>query len=252
MVVPLLFQLFIFLLSPKFTKPNATHAHTQYCLENEKTLLLELKNELVFDSSYSEILVHWNQKDDCCFWKGVECDDAGHVISLRLDYEGISGGLNESSSLFRLKYLEELSLADNSFSGSLPHNISNLARLSSLDLSRCKFSGAIPSTLSNLSQLVDLEMADNFFSGSISSGHFEGFAKIEVINLRYNSLSGSIPISIFSIPSLGWIDLLHNQFCAKLDEFAIVNITQLSVLDLSRNRLESLPDSFIKLQISVS
>ncbi|XP_047944042.1 receptor-like protein 54 [Salvia hispanica] len=248
MVVPLLFQLFIFLLSPKFTKPNATHAHTQYCLENEKTLLLELKNELVFDSSYSEILVHWNQKDDCCFWKGVECDDAGHVISLRLDYEGISGGLNESSSLFRLKYLEELSLADNSFSGSLPHNISNLARLSSLDLSRCKFSGAIPSTLSNLSQLVDLEMADNFFSGSISSGHFEGFAKIEVINLRYNSLSGSIPISIFSIPSLGWIDLLHNQFSAKLDEFAIVNITQLSVLDLSRNRLESLPDSFIKLQ----
>ncbi|KAL1542318.1 receptor-like protein 54 [Salvia divinorum] len=252
MAVSLLLQLlFIVLLSPTFTKPNATHAQTQYCLESEKSLLLELKNELVvFNPSDSAILVHWNQKDDCCFWKGVECDDAGHVTSLRLDYEGISGGLKESSSLFRLNYLEELSLADNSFSGSLPHNISNLARLSYLDLSRCKFSGAIPSTLGNLTQLVDLEMADNFFSGSVSSGHFEGFASVEFINLRYNSLSGSIPISIFTIPSLAWIDLQHNQLSGKVDEFAMLNISisQLSVLDLSRNRLESLPDSFIELQ----
>ncbi|XP_042016059.1 receptor-like protein 54 [Salvia splendens] len=245
----LLLLLLIVPLSPTFSKPNATHAHTQHCLENEKTLLLELKNELVFNSSYSTRLVHWNQKEDCCSWEGVECDDAGHVIHLRLFDEGISGGLNESSSLFRLHYLEELSLAGNLFSGLLPHNITNLKRLSSLGLSYCNFSGAIPSTLGNLTQLVDLEMAYNFFSGSISSGHFEGFSKVEYIDLRYNSLSGSIPISIFSIPSLRWIYLQDNQLSGKVDEFAIVNISQLSILDLSSNRLESpIPNSFIKLQ----
>ncbi|KAL1542319.1 hypothetical protein AAHA92_26431 [Salvia divinorum] len=250
MAVSLLLQLlFIVLLSPTFAEPNATHAQTQHCLENEKSLLLELKNELVFDSSYSTILVHWNQKDDCCFWEGVECDGAGHVIGLRLYYEGISGGLNESSSLFRLNYLEELSLADNLFSGSLPHNITNLERLSSLDLSSCRFSGAIPSMLGNLTQLVHLEMSSNFFTGSISSGHFEDFSKVEFIDLSYNLLSGSIPISIFNIPSLGFIDLQHNQLIGKVDEFASVNISQLYKLDLSSNRLESpIPNSFIKLQ----
>ncbi|XP_047943993.1 receptor-like protein 34 [Salvia hispanica] len=242
----LLLLLLIVPLSPSFSKPNA---HTQHCLENEKTLLLELKNQLVFDSSYSTYLVQWNQKEDCCSWKGVECDDTGHVISLQLNNEGISGGLNESSSLFRLNFLEELSLQLNSFSGSLPHNISNLARLSTLDLSFCNFSGAIPSTLSNLTQLVHLEMAYNFFSGSISSGQFEGFSKVEYIDLSSNSLSGSIPIPIFNIPSLREIYLYDNQLSGKVDEFAIVNISLLSSLDLSNNRLESpIPNSFIKLQ----
>ncbi|KAH6804945.1 hypothetical protein C2S51_029776 [Perilla frutescens var. frutescens] len=92
----------------------APAVHAQ-CLEDQKTLLLDLKSELKFDPDYSRKLARWNQTHDCCSWDGVECDGAGHVITLQLDDEFISGGLNESSSLFRLRYLEKLNLAYNFF-----------------------------------------------------------------------------------------------------------------------------------------
>ncbi|XP_047944064.1 receptor-like protein 12 [Salvia hispanica] len=230
MAVSLLLQLlFIFLLSPKFTTPNATHAQTQYCLENEKTLLLELKNELVFNSSYSEILVHWNQKDDCCFWKGVECDNTGHVIHLRLDYG-------------RLRWTKRVV---ESFQTQIPGR-AELGRQFIL-----RFSGAIPSTLSNLTQLVHLVMADNFFSGSISSGHFEGFAKIEldkilslipnlrVLTLSKNNLSrlSSNPFPV-SQSSLDHLDLSDNKIAGEIPSWIWeIGNRSLTYLNFSCNML---------------
>lgn len=105
------------------------HAYSQ-CQDDQKTLLLELKKELIFDSSTSTKLVDWNQTDDCCKWKGVGCSSGGHVTSLQLDHEGISGGVENSSSLVSLEYLKKLNLAHNSLNGTIPSlNLSNLVEL---------------------------------------------------------------------------------------------------------------------------
>ncbi|GMP51307.1 hypothetical protein CsSME_00017585 [Camellia sinensis var. sinensis] len=85
------------------------------CLEDQKSLLLQLKNSLKFNPAISVRLVNWTPSNDCCGWKGVTCDQAGHVTGLDLNSESISGGVNQSSSLFRLQFLECLNLANNSF-----------------------------------------------------------------------------------------------------------------------------------------
>ncbi|XP_057789339.1 receptor like protein 23-like [Salvia miltiorrhiza] len=268
MAISLLLQfLFIILLPQSIAKTHVTdHAQT-HCIEHEKNLLLELKNQLVFNSSYSTNLVQWNvdETGDCCSWQGVGCDDAGHVISLWLKDEAISGGFNESSSLFNLKFLKKLSLSNNLFSSSLPHSITNLESLSHLylsnatfsgtiplalgnltrlvhvDLSGNFFSGAIPLALGNLTRLVHVDLSHNFFSGSISSIHFEGLYKIDTIDLSYNSLSGSIPKSISTLFSSLWqLDLHNNQFHGQLSEFLDEDISKLHSfhdLDLSNNLL---------------
>ncbi|KAL2500460.1 Verticillium wilt disease resistance protein [Forsythia ovata] len=82
------------------------------CLEDQKILLLKLKVEFRYDPLASRKLVIWNENEDedCCSWDGVECDGAGHVISLELDNESIYAGLENSTSLFSLQYLERLIL----------------------------------------------------------------------------------------------------------------------------------------------
>ncbi|KAH6763536.1 hypothetical protein C2S52_020969 [Perilla frutescens var. hirtella] len=103
--MPILFFLTCLLLLIK----TPTEAHNILCNEGDWSTLLALRSELVFDSLRSTR----NSHKDCCRWDGIECDSIGLVISLRLDFEGISSGINGSSSLFRLSHLKKLSLADN-------------------------------------------------------------------------------------------------------------------------------------------
>jgi hypothetical protein len=87
---------------------------TGLCLGNQQSLLLQLKKNLIFNTTMSQKLVHWNQSDDCCEWYGVTCNNKGHVTSLDLSNEFISGQL-ENSLFFNLKYLQNLNLAYNEF-----------------------------------------------------------------------------------------------------------------------------------------
>ncbi|KAG8374324.1 hypothetical protein BUALT_Bualt11G0119800 [Buddleja alternifolia] len=465
------FFFFISMLLPFFIVSSYVHSQIQ-CLEDQKTLLLQLKNTLVFDSSLSTKLVKWNKARDCCSWDGIECDSAGHVITLNLEDEAISGVIDNSSSLFGLRYLEKLNLADNKFdgeiqiynlphlthlnlsyagfggqvpielsrmrslvsldlsadmtglkleypnnlkmlvqnltglrelkldrvdisaqgsdwcrvissslpnlrilslidcnlsgpldpsllqlyylsvlqldgnnlspsvpdlfanfsslttlslrncslqgtfpamifqtptlqnldlsnnellsvtvpqflqsrslrnmllrftnsSGSIPNSISNLSMLSTIDLFYCKFSGSIPSTLSNLTQLTYVSLSQNFFTGSIplfhlskkltsinlrnnrltgslSSTHFKGLLNLESIDLGYNLLGGSIPESLFDLPSLQFLRLSNNQFRGRVNEFSIPHSSSMYIIDLSNNHLEGpIPESFFKLE----
>jgi len=92
-----------------------------YCLGHERSLLLHLKNNLIFNPTTSSKLVHWNKSnDDCCQWHRVTCKD-GHVTALDLSQESLSGGLNDSSAIFSLQYLQSLNLAFNKFNSVIPH-----------------------------------------------------------------------------------------------------------------------------------
>jgi hypothetical protein len=105
------------------------------CFSNQQSLLLQLKNNLTFNSTMSTKLVKWNQSVDCCSWEGVTCNE-GHVIGLDLADEYISGGIDNSSSLFSLQHLESLSLAYNDFGyfHEIPSKFGKLANLSYLNL----------------------------------------------------------------------------------------------------------------------
>ena len=110
------------------------------CHGDQQSYLLELKNNLKFNNTLSTKLVHWNESTDCCSWKGVTCN-RGLLVGLNLDSESIYGGLDNSSSLFSLQYLQNLNLAYNKLDSPIPPEFGNLTNLRYLNLSYADFGG---------------------------------------------------------------------------------------------------------------
>ena len=167
--------------------------------------------------------------------------------------------------------LRSLLLSGTKFSGALLDSIGNLAMLSRIDLFGCNFSGSIPNSMGNLTQLVYLDMSSNKFNGqfpsftmaknlteinlshndlegSINSTQWEELIKLVNLDLDNNSIEGSIPLSLFSHPSLQKLQLSKNKFSGGLQEFNVSSYS-LNTLDLSGNNLKGpLPMSVIKLK----
>ncbi|KAL0419351.1 UNVERIFIED_CONTAM: Receptor-like protein 6 [Sesamum radiatum] len=244
--------LLIFCITNGFTH----HAYSQ-CLEDQRTLLLELKNDLIFNSTLSTKLVLWNQTQDCCSWDGVECDGVGHVISLQLNEAGISGGIHNSSSLSGLRYLKKLNLADNDFGGvQIPGGILNLKHLTHLDLSNAGFGGQVPIEVSLMRRLVSLDLS-SFVSNYVLKIENPNLTMLlqNLTGLRELYLDG-VNISAqgsewcqaisYSLPELRILSL---RLSGRLCEFPTLQFSNIVELDLSGNRLEGqIPESFFTLE----
>ncbi|KAG6402248.1 hypothetical protein SASPL_139124 [Salvia splendens] len=139
-----------------------THSHSQ-CIDYQKNLLLQLKNELIFNSPLSSKLSQWNQTDNCCKWQGVGCDVSGNVVTLQLNNESISGGVNDSSSLFKLEHLHKLNLAYNDFKRApISKGIRSLTNLTHLNLSYAAFGGQVAAEILSLKRLGSLDISNDY------------------------------------------------------------------------------------------
>ena len=168
------------------------------CLGKQQSLLLDLKNGLKFNSTLSTKLVYWNESTDCCSWEGVTCSE-GRIVGLNLDSESIYGGLDNSSSLFHLQYLQNLRI---------PPEFGNLTNLSYLNLSNSGFSGPVPTQISRLTRLVTLDLSTLL---SISSLRLESpdFATL-VQNLSH--LTELYLDGVFiSAPGIEWCEALSSS-----------------------------------------
>ncbi|XP_065625774.1 receptor-like protein 7 [Quercus suber] len=253
------------------------------CLDDQKSLLLQFKNSLKFNTTFSTKLVHWNVSRDCCSWEGVTCSNEsfskGHVIGLNLTDESIYVGLDYSSSLFSLQHLQDLSLAYNNFNNSqIPPGFGNLMNLSYLNLSNAGFAGLIPIETSNLERLVTLDLStvsmlkienpdlatlvQNF--GELKELYLDGVnisasrnewcqaLSSSVPNLRVLSmsncyLSGSLDSSLLKLQSLSIIRLDNNPLNAPMPEF-FANFTNLTSLGLSSCGLNgTIPENIFRI-----
>ncbi|THG19732.1 hypothetical protein TEA_028284 [Camellia sinensis var. sinensis] len=239
------------------------------CLEDQRSLLLQLKNCLKFNRIISDKLVNWTPNSDCCGWKGVTCGQVG----LNLNSEFISGGIDQSSSLFSLRFLESLNLANNSFNWKqIPSSFGYLTSLKYLNLANAGFSGQIPIELSHLTRLVTLDLSTMYFTGTqllqlqnpnltillqnltgLTELRLDGvnisapgmdwgqaiwssLTNLRVLSLSNCYLSGPIDSSLLKLQSLSEIHLVSNNLSLPVPEF-FVNFTNLIALSLSDSNL---------------
>ncbi|KAI7997076.1 Receptor-like protein 6 [Camellia lanceoleosa] len=207
------------------------------CLNDQSSLLLQLKNNLRYNSTVSVKLVNWTQTTDCCRWKGVTCDKEGHVTGLDLNSESISGGINHLSSLFSLQFLQNLNLAYNNFNFTqVPPSFGNLTRLTHLNLSNANLAGQIPIVLSHMTKLVTLDLSTLYFPGAPS-------LKLENPNLLklVQNLTGLKTLLLDGVN----ISAQASQWCEAISS----SLPNLRVLSLSNCNLSGpIDSSLLKLQ----
>ncbi|XP_042019472.1 receptor-like protein 7 [Salvia splendens] len=279
---PKFLVLFICILISSFN--FTTHSFNNKCLHDQKLLLLQLKDELIFDSSISTKLARWNESDECCTWSGVQCDAFGYVVSLQLDGEAIYGGIGNSSSLFRFKYLQKLNLAYNRFNFNvdpIPKGIGNLTYLTHLNLSRAGFGGQVPSELLSLKRLASLDISNNcslslkrpnlemlvqnltelrelylacvYINSTYETREWSHIISSYLPNLTSLSLVacgvyGPISKSFSKLHSLSILQLDHNPLSVVTDLDLFTNFPNLTTLTLADSGLEcSVPSNFANL-----
>lgn len=144
---------------------------------------------------------------------------------LRLPGSSLSGQI-PVGTLGKLTGLRTLSLRLNHLSGELPSDLSSLTELRNVYLQGNRFTGEFPSFLSSLKNLVRLNLADNNFTGSISpslnnltrlatlylennrlTGEIPDLSNAPLVqfNVSYNSLNGSIPTKLRSMPGSSFL-----------------------------------------------
>ncbi|KAK9928447.1 hypothetical protein M0R45_025583 [Rubus argutus] len=158
MKILLNFFLFLITLSISIISP----AVQSKCIPDQQLSLLHFKKNLVFNASLSSKLIFWNSSTDCCSWGGITCSSDGRVLGLDISSESVSGGIDNSNSLFHLPKLQSLNLADNwlgNGSQSIPSAIGELMNLRYLNLSLNVYSGQIPIEISRLTRLVVLDIS---------------------------------------------------------------------------------------------
>ncbi|KAF3448101.1 hypothetical protein FNV43_RR08811 [Rhamnella rubrinervis] len=226
------------------------------CLSDQQSLLLQFKNNLIFEPTESKSLVTWNQSSDCCTWEGISCEQ-GRVTGLKLSNESISGGINNNSTLFNLQYLQSLDLSYNLINSTIPSRIGNLKNLRYLNFSFV-FWGQIPQEISHLKKLLILDLS-HYDSSDL---YFYDYV-LEIPNLRFvvqnltkleelylDSVHISTPGNEWgqaissSLPNLRVLSLSECLLSGSIHQ-SLAKLQHLSVIELSHNNLSSpVPRSF--------
>ncbi|XP_007029633.2 PREDICTED: LRR receptor-like serine/threonine-protein kinase FLS2 isoform X1 [Theobroma cacao] len=228
-------------------------SHLANCSKPDLEALFDFKSGL---NDPENRLSSW-QGSNCCQWNGIGCNNStGAVImidlhnpypinsesSSRYGFWNLSGDI--SPSLLKLKSLQYLDLSLNTFNDiSIPEFLGSSKNLRYLNLSKAGFTGVIPASLGNLSSLQFLDVSSEF--GSLSSDSLEWVAGlVSLKHLAMNNVNLSLVGSglVGMLSRLSFLNELHLSECqifGSISSLNPVNLTSLSVLDLSFNSFSS-------------
>ncbi|MED6164207.1 hypothetical protein PIB30_087478 [Stylosanthes scabra] len=237
---------------------NTTHHHHE-CHQHESYALLKFKESFVISKyasynpfSYPKTL-SWIPSTDCCHWDGIQCHElTGHVIGVDLSSSQLYGSMDVNSTLFSLVHLQSLDLSDNDFNHSqIPAKIGELSQLKHLDLSHGNentFSGEVPPQVSQLSKLLSLDLRSYTLDPlpydlinnlqlkpSTLTSLTQNSTRLKHLCLSFVTISSSLPHSLTNLSSLQTLSLykceLHGEF-----PLGIFHLPNLTVLNLGGNQ----------------
>ncbi|KAK3421398.1 hypothetical protein EUGRSUZ_G02053 [Eucalyptus grandis] len=138
-------------------------------------------------------------------------------------------------------WLRFLDVSKNELEGELLQNLSMFCNLQVLSLCINKFTGRIfdikeGALICEQNNLKIVDVSSNNFSGHLPN-QFENFKDLEFLDLSWNSISGPIPKSIGQLSNLEVMDIADNQLDGVVNELHFANLTNLTKLYFSRNKL---------------
>ena len=128
------------------------------------------------------------------------------------------------------------SIANNSFTGSIPREVSRWESLQYLLLSGNCFNSSIPAELASSLRVLDL--SNNYLTGMIPSGFGKLSFLLQFLDLSSNHLEGEIPASL-SLLSVNYIFLSSNRLTGVINK-DFCKQRHLQFLDLSNNLLSGM------------
>ncbi|KAK9178098.1 hypothetical protein WN943_027288 [Citrus x changshan-huyou] len=171
--------------------------------------------------------------------------------SLSLDGNSFTGVISETF-FSNMSNLQELVLADNSFTLKLSHNWVPPFQLKWLSLASCKMGPHFPKWLQTQNQLVHLDISNVGISDTIPDWFWDLSSKLSYLNLSNNHIKGKLPdLSLrFDGTRIGGseneykstlglvrcLDLSSNKLDGPIPE-EIMDLVGLIAVNLSRNNL---------------
>ena len=186
-----------------------------------------------------EILANWTGSD-VCQWIGFYCaenPDNGVLSLASIDFNDLhlTGNLKLNHFIENLPDLALLHVLNNSFSGSVP-NLKNSKYLYEVDISQNKFSGSFPKNVLSNSGLVYLDVGNNRFTGPLPQNLMSSLPNLEVLMVRVNRFSGSIPDMFANSQSLRAASFLENQFTGPIPA-SLTKVRSLQEFSFATNNL---------------
>ncbi|KAK0591072.1 hypothetical protein LWI29_035281 [Acer saccharum] len=168
------------------------------------------------------------------------------LVSVAVWHAKISGPIPSWFWKFDL-FLDVLDFSYNQMTGTVPNTIRFSAQ-AIVFLNYNRFTGPLPLLSSNVSSF---HLDNNFFSGPIPEDIGEQMPMLTDVDLSFNSLNGSIPLSMGKLGSLLTLVLSNNLLTGKIPDFWN-NIPDVYVIDMSNNSLSGLiPSSLGSLSASL-
>ncbi|KAE8099164.1 hypothetical protein FH972_017168 [Carpinus fangiana] len=236
------------------------------CFGNQQSLLLQLKNNLIFDSALSSKL-NLSELTELLL-DGVNISAQGNewcqalsssLLNLRvlsLSHSYLSGPID--STLLKLQSLSIIRLDNNNLFTPIPEFFANFTRLMSLRLRSSGLIGTFPRKIFQVPTLEILDLSNNhLLNGSLPDFPHNGslrtlvlgntsfagklpdsFGNLKIlstIDLSFCNFDGSVPYSMASLTQLVYLDMSHNSFNGPIPVFNVAkNLTQ---INLSYNNL---------------
>ncbi|TYG96332.1 hypothetical protein ES288_A11G341800v1 [Gossypium darwinii] len=151
------------------------------------------------------------------------------------------------NSLFSLNHLQFLNLSSNEIDQDISEILLSLSRccldcLESLDMAHNDLFGHLVDQLGHFKNLAHLSLAGNNISGPIPLSIGE-LSSLKFFDVSENQLNGTFPLCFGQLESLETLNLGFNLLEGVVSETHFSNLTRLTTLEASQNRLRFEPNS---------
>ncbi|KAK8272660.1 hypothetical protein V6Z11_D11G348300 [Gossypium hirsutum] len=155
-----------------------------------------------------------------------------------LDLSGnhLNSSIPNSFAIGNLSSVTQLDLSVNQLNGQIPLSIGELSSLKLFDVSENQLNGQIPLSIGQLSSLEEFDVSENQLNGQIPLSIGE-LSSLKWFDVSKNQLNGQIPLSIGQLSSLEVFDVSENQFNGTFP-LSFGRLESLETLDCGYNLLE--------------